>query len=84
MIQVQPETNNSSPAAEIEEEEEELEKRSSELSDRLSLGGMKIEEARAQGNDVTSWENHWIALLHQYEEVCDQLKELRELRKGND
>lgn len=47
-----------------------------EYVDRLDTGAAKIEEARAQGKDVSEWEDFWISLLRRYEEVCDKLKNL--------
>ncbi len=45
-----------------------------ELVERLDVGAARIEEARSQGKDVSSWEDHWISLLHRYEWVCDNLR----------
>jgi hypothetical protein len=53
-----------------------MEKRD-EYVTRLDIGAVKIEEARAQGKDVSTWEDYWIQLLHQYEAVCDKLNELQ-------
>ncbi len=53
-----------------------IEKRS-EFVERLDIGAAKIEEARAQGKDVSSWEDYWISLLHQYEQVCNKLREMQ-------
>ena len=47
-----------------------------EYVERLDIGAAKIEEARSQGKDVTSWEDYWIQLLRQYEAVCDKLRDL--------
>lgn len=44
--------------------------------DRLDTGAAKIEEARAQGKDVSEWEDYWISLLRRYEEVCDKLRDI--------
>ncbi|HEX2913793.1 MAG TPA: hypothetical protein VH186_23510 [Chloroflexia bacterium] len=52
-----------------------IEKRD-EYVERLDVGAAKIEEARGQGRDVTLWEDYWIQLLHQYEAVCDRLRDL--------
>lgn len=43
---------------------------------RLDEGAVKIEEARKQGKDVTTWEAYWIQLLNQYAGVCDKLRDL--------
>ncbi len=51
-----------------------MEKRD-EYVERLDMGAAKIEEARSQGKDVTLWEDYWIQLLHQYEAVCDKLRD---------
>jgi hypothetical protein len=48
-----------------------------ELVERLDIGAAKIEEARAQGKDVSTWEDHWIYLLHQYETICDKLRDMQ-------
>jgi hypothetical protein len=55
---------------------EQLSSKRDEFVDRLDTGAAKIEEARAQGKDVSAWEDHWINLLRQYERVCDRLREL--------
>jgi hypothetical protein len=47
-----------------------------EFVGRLDEGAVKIEEARKQGKDVTTWENYWIQLLNQYSGVCDKLRDL--------
>ena len=52
-----------------------LQEKRDKLVDRLDTGAAAIEKARAQGQDVSSWEDFWIALLRQYEEVCDALRE---------
>ncbi len=46
------------------------------LVERLDVGAARIEEARTQGKDVTSWEDYWISLLRQYESLCDKLRDL--------
>jgi hypothetical protein len=53
-----------------------LESKRDELIERLDRGAACIEEARAQGRDVSDWEDYWIQLLRNYEKVCDQLVEL--------
>jgi hypothetical protein len=53
-----------------------IEKRD-EYVERLDVGVAKIEEARALGKDVSTWEDYWIQLLHQYEAVCDKLTDLQ-------
>lgn len=42
---------------------------------RLADGYARIEDARAQGQDVTAWEAFWIDLLHEYEMAVDDLQE---------
>jgi len=42
---------------------------------RLEDGYLKVESGLAQGRDMTRWEDLWIALLHEYEEICDDLAE---------
>ncbi len=44
------------------------------LIHRLDTGAAAIEEARAQGKDVTNWEDFWIDLLRNYERVCDTIR----------
>ena len=34
----------------------------------------RIEHGLAEGNDVTTWEDFWVALLREYEQVCDELQ----------
>jgi hypothetical protein len=34
---------------------------------------VRINEAEAQGRDVSNWEEVWLNLLHEYEAVCDEL-----------
>lgn len=40
---------------------------------RLEIGYERIAQGLESGQDVTSWEDFWIALLREYESVCDQL-----------
>jgi hypothetical protein len=42
---------------------------------RLYDGYVRIEEAKALGQDVSAWEEFWIDLLHQYEVVADGFPE---------
>jgi Fic family protein len=42
------------------------------LEQRLSDGYERIEQARSRGEDITAWEEFWIDLLDQYEELCNQ------------
>jgi hypothetical protein len=44
------------------------------LERRLDDGYQRIEEARMQGRDVQAWEEFWIQLLREYEEICDGLR----------
>ena len=44
------------------------------LEHRLDDGYRRIEEARLQGRDVQAWEEFWIQLLREYEEICDGLR----------
>src|SRR6478609_6623698 len=39
-----------------------LSEKRDEYVERLDIGAAKIEEARSQGKDVTSWEDYWIQL----------------------
>ena len=44
------------------------------LERRLDDGYHRIEEARMQGRDVQAWEEFWIQLLREYEDICDGLR----------
>lgn len=46
------------------------------LYERLELGYERIERGLAQGEEVTTWEDFWVALLREYDRVCEQLTEL--------
>ena len=50
-----------------------LERELEVLQRRLDDGFFKIERAIEAGQDVRSWEQYWIELLHQYETVCAEL-----------
>jgi hypothetical protein len=52
-----------------------LEDHRASLERRLSEGYVRIEEALAAGQDVDAWERFWIELLHQYEVVCNRLRD---------
>ncbi len=41
------------------------------LERRLDDGYLRIEEALRAGADVTTWEDFWLALLADYESVCE-------------
>lgn len=45
------------------------------LERRLNDGYVRIEQALAQGQDVTAWEDFWIELLRQYEAAVGCLSE---------
>lgn len=45
------------------------------LESRLEDGYLRIEQARARGEDVMSWEEFWIGLLKQYELAAMPLPE---------
>lgn len=53
---------------------ETLQNHRASLERRLFEGYLRIEEALEAGQDVASWEQFWIDLLHQYEFVCNQLQ----------
>ncbi len=55
---------------------EKLEAKRDELVERLDKGAARIEDARSKGKDVSEWEDYWIQLLRQYEQICDKLHEL--------
>jgi hypothetical protein len=42
------------------------------LAGRLDLGYAKIEEQRAAGYDVSRWEDHWLELLAEYQDLLDR------------
>jgi hypothetical protein len=42
---------------------------------RLESGYERINQGLREGQDVTSWEDFWIALLKEYERVCQALTE---------
>ena len=48
------------------------------MEKRLSVGFELIEKRRAAGEDVTSLEDFWIDLLHEYEGLCDGRADGRE------
>lgn len=45
------------------------------LEQRLDDGYRRIESGQLMGADVTQWEDFWIDLLHQYEQLADQAEE---------
>lgn len=51
-----------------------LERRRDALSRRLELGYRKIERGLEDGQEVTTWEDLWITLLREYEQICDDLE----------
>lgn len=44
------------------------------LYQRLEQGYERIERGLADGSDVTTWEEFWVSLLHEYEQVCDEIQ----------
>lgn len=50
-----------------------LTERRDRLEARLTDGWHRINEAEAKGRDITAWEELWLNLLHEYEDVCDQI-----------
>jgi len=54
----------------------ELEARRDNLIDRLDMGAVRIQEARVEGKEVSSWEDFWLQLLRSYEQVCDEVRDL--------
>lgn len=53
---------------------DDLQRQRSRLASRLEEGHRRIEAALAGGQDVTAWEEFWMALLHEYEDVCQELE----------
>ena len=56
------------------DEQATLEARRDNLYQRLERGYTRIERGLAAERDMTSWEDFWIALLREYEQVCDELQ----------
>lgn len=50
-----------------------LVERRDRLYERLEDGYQKIDRALDEGRDVTALEDFWLALLKEYETVCDDL-----------
>jgi len=50
-------------------------RRRQSLARRLEDGYHRIDQAISTGADVAAWESFWIDLLHEYEAVCDELRE---------
>ena len=48
--------------------------RRDKLDARLTDGWHRINDAEAQGREVSAWEDVWFGLLHEYEAVCDELR----------
>jgi len=51
-----------------------LETRRDSLYERLEVGYARIERGLEEQRDMTSWEDFWLALLHEYEQVCNELQ----------
>lgn len=45
------------------------------LEQRLIEGWKRIDAAIAAGRDVAAWEQIWVALLAEYEQVCDAIRD---------
>ncbi len=43
------------------------------LEQRLEDGYRRIEQALVDGTDVRAWEQFWLELLAEYEEICHDL-----------
>lgn len=56
------------------------------LYSRLEAGYVKIERGLTEGKDITEWEDLWLQLLNEYEQVCNEIQnfvpEQRELFGG--
>ena len=76
LVEVDPRQQNIDQELERAEMVAKLEAKRDELVERLDKGSVRIEAARDQGKDVTEWEDYWISLLRQYEQICDKLKEI--------
>lgn len=44
------------------------------LYERLEEGYQRITVALDKGEDAETWKKMWVALLNEYEQVCDQLQ----------
>lgn len=44
------------------------------IARRLEDGYARIDEAILRGVDIHAWEDFWLQLLEEYEEVCDGLR----------
>ncbi|NWJ96698.1 MAG: hypothetical protein HXX20_13075 [Chloroflexi bacterium] len=55
----------------------EVEAKATELVRRLDLGAQRIEEANKNGKDTTDWENFWISLLFEYNDLLGEIEKLR-------
>lgn len=49
-----------------------LAERKAKLEQRLEDGDRKIEGAALNGQDVAAWEDFWMTLLAEYEDVCEK------------
>jgi hypothetical protein len=56
----------------------ELVARKRELYERMKKGDDIIIKAKKEGKDTTAWEDGWIRLLREYEQVCKALGERHE------
>ena len=52
----------------------ELEQHRDSLFERMEEGYKRIEARLDRGEEVTAWEDLWMALLNEYEAVCEQLQ----------
>jgi hypothetical protein len=58
----------------VQPERDEREAHRDNLYQRLEQGYERIERGLADGSDVTTWEDFWVSLLHEYEQVCDEIQ----------
>lgn len=61
------------PLVERNGERDARERQRDVLHQRLENGYRKIEQGLAEGRDMATWEDLWLALLYEYERVCDDL-----------
>jgi hypothetical protein len=54
---------------------DELRSRKIEVVSRLNTGDVRIVAAKRNGADTTRLEDHWITLLHEYEQACRALSD---------
>ena len=67
---------NPGAARRVTSDRSELEERKLALYRRLEDGYGRIEPEIQQGRYVAQWEELWERLLHEYEEICDEISRM--------